>query len=320
MSEKDVRVYGAVPDDGKPDHVALQAAWNACKHGDTLYLPPGSYRINKGLLWTADDKVVDVSARFAVIRAYCTEPGPAVTFGGRTQRMVGPRFDGLSIEKGGSGSQRWDIDQTGLQIQHVESFDLTLGHITDFYRGLVLTGVVICPRSPIAVDISGCKYGLSPLLTTPTDWQNRITFAGGRWGGSKCGPTLPPPYDKAWFIHVPEDFPRGAAGWIFRDIDVETNFSEGYGFELGVGGRTEFHGCWFESSPAKMRFHVGKRCGSVMLVGGVQDSLDIVADNESTVQLLANGETIFHGTKPHVVRGNLQFQGNVTVQPQWQRS
>ncbi len=130
MATIDVRDSGVKRNDANPASRGLQAAWNAAQDGDVLQVPAGYYNLEKRLDWTADGKVVAVDARGAEFRWRGTEPGPVLSYGGLTQRMLRARFDGPSIENAAAWSpgplHRWDVDNAGIRFQHsIGDFELS---------------------------------------------------------------------------------------------------------------------------------------------------------------------------------------------------
>jgi len=312
----DVRYFGAVPNDSLDDSDALQKAWAACQHGDTLYLPPGTYCVSKPLVWTNSyTKTVDVSARHAVLQWQGTVGGTVLTYGGTGAPPVqNARFDGLTILHNRSSATYWDLDLTALAIQNLSDSEINLQWIDGFRRGVLFRGDDRgLTYSTIHFGVKSCKHSLSVEAGTP-GWSNALVFDRCRFAGAgSVSPTNPPPYDSAVFIDIPPGLKHGGGNWAFRSCWWETNYAPYVSFNLNSCGTWRFDQCHFESrsqnpaGPHKMPFKVSKECGPIHIVGGVQNSLEIQAANTETVQILSNVGTVSHGTEP------LRFRGKVTT-------
>ena len=299
---RNVKEFGAKGDNATDDAAALQAAYDACLDGDTLYFPPGLYHLHSGLVFTSAIKKVHLEGYSVTLQFYGTGTSEvALTYGG----VVGTNLVGLRV-MGDIGIRNYQTNtpghsyawgelgalnqSVGLRLQNIEVSDMQFGYIQNFYYGVQVGGISsatvdgIYAYNKLTAHINGNKIALSPYFVkgAAVCWANLNDFVDCKCGGPTVASGNDEPYKTAKFIEVgPLAAGEYATAWTFYRSSYECSNGPQHSIDVAIGagqqaGNFDFIDCWFESnSGGNIKVNTTISTGELRFRGfGMGSSLD----------------------------------------------
>lgn len=245
---RDVARYGAIGDNSTNNAVALQAAYDACNDGDTLYAKPGVYRFGTALNWTGT-KAVHLYMPSVTFRPTITS-GTAITYGGVSGSYVSyVNAVGPTIFRTGSYAT------TALILQNMQHAELSFDRIVSFQTGIVWNGLAAgCQHNRLRVrQFSYCVNSLVGA-NSGGGWTNELHHYGISWGHSNAD------IDSSAAPVICITVPASANGWSFSGCSFENaSYTETDLYALSCAasaGWVTLNNCRFESDGNPFIFEV----------------------------------------------------------------
>lgn len=170
--------YGARCDDDIANDCAIHRAVAAMQPGDTLLIPPGTFRIQNLVLDMPDDCGI---VCLGTLRQACDAGGVAIQLGSLTRSRRRYRVQGLGVYT--DGSYNWAPGRIGILAANLYEAVLDLRRVSGFEDNILFRGTAGqgCVYNQVNIGLNQDGKRLLRLTADNAGWCNENVFNGGRF-------------------------------------------------------------------------------------------------------------------------------------------